>query len=60
MAKLSLRNKGKRKTFLDKQNWNAKGSSLSRNERMLISNIKTHENVEHTGRGKYIGKFRIL
>ena len=27
---------------------------------MLISNMKTYGNIKHTGKGKYIIKFRVL
>lgn len=33
---------------------------LKLNERMLLSNMKTYENIQHTGKGKRIVRFRIL
>lgn len=39
---------------------NAKESFSSPNERMLISNLKTYEDIKLTCKDKYTVKFRIL
>ena len=39
---------------------NIKESSWSWNKRMIITKMKTYENIKLTGKGKYIVKFRML
>lgn len=70
--KLSFRKEGEIKTVSEKKTaegdychcncftGNSKRSSLKENEKVIISNMKTLENVKLTEKGRYILKFRIL